>query len=197
MTRREVYKAADDIRHELGLLFYPSYETIKRAVEDVRHAHVVEVPFESRCARGLSCVGGKHDVILIKQDIPICAKRFALAHELIHTTIHRDAGMMISPDIDARETIDPMLEAEANDGAAQLLMPYQMFGCWLWNQRISYKVDPERVERHAAALYKTSKQTAEIRIQTLFPVMEDIAYRRYDKALDRLDLEAFYGHEKE
>lgn len=88
------------------------------------------VPFKSRALRGMAAIGNKPqpDVILLNCARTHREQNFDCSHETIHLALHRHTGRStfncyseVSPNQ------DPFLEWQANEGAAEFLMPYRQF----------------------------------------------------------------------
>ncbi len=96
-------------------------------------------------------------------------RRFSLAHELGHFYIpsHVNAGPMLrcaDADLRARSSDSKVLEWEANDFAAELLMPRKLFGQDIRNKPINFGV----VEQLAAKeMYQVSMTAAAWRLVQL------------------------------
>lgn len=84
---------------------------------------VVSEPFETRRVDGLSQWAGEHPVILINENAPTDRVRLTLAHELGHLVLHSG---QLGDDV----------EAEANDFAAEFLMPAEYIRPSLRNVKI-------------------------------------------------------------
>jgi hypothetical protein len=83
--------------------------------------------------------------IMMAADQPQGRRRFSLAHELGHFYIpaHLNAGPMLKcadADLRARSSDSKVLEWEANDFAAELLMPRKLFGQDIRNKAINFGV---------------------------------------------------------
>lgn len=100
-------------------------------------------------------IGGTQygSLILLNSARPPEARRFSLAHELVHYTLHPEPG--------AR---DARLEWQANAGAAELLMPWRRFVPYLAVRRSLLASSPERLFAEAAAEYGVSYTQAQLRV---------------------------------
>ena len=118
--RQSLYRRVDEIRSQLpaGDLLYTAQTLIP----------VYFHPFDGRCL-GAMIMG--EDCILVNSSYPRTAQRFSLAHEMIHLFLH------IRPHA-PRSRWD---EWQANEGAAQLLVPYQSFLPEVARRRILYTQD--------------------------------------------------------
>lgn len=103
---------------------------IKAVAEKIFNIEIREDKFDKGVSGFLERIGGKW-CIFINQYESELRKRFTIAHELGHFIKHRDKYMLSgssTPDLIffRDKTIDPM-EKEANDFAADLLMPKDIF----------------------------------------------------------------------
>ncbi|MCD7060278.1 ImmA/IrrE family metallo-endopeptidase [Pelagibacterium xiamenense] len=89
-------------------------------------------------------------------------QRFTLAHEITHYLLHREKiGNGLSDDILYRSRLSDTLEAEANRGAAEILMPRgKLLERW---QEFGNARDEETIAALAAE-FQVSKQALSIRL---------------------------------
>ena len=114
--------------HELQIKTTPL--DIKAVAEKIFHIEIKEDNFDKGVSGFLERIGGKW-CIFINQYESELRKRFTIAHELGHFIKHREKYMLSgssTPDLIffRDKTIDP-IEKEANDFAADLLMPKDIF----------------------------------------------------------------------
>ena len=103
---------------------------IKAVAKKIFNIEIKEDKFDKGVSGFLERIGGKW-CIFINQDENELRKRFTIAHELGHFIKHREKYILSgssTPDLIffRDKTIDPM-EKEANDFAADLLMPKDIF----------------------------------------------------------------------
>jgi len=121
-----------------------------------RKAFYEELPLEGKEGEIVS-VGGR-SIITINSSIPVqTKKRFAAAHELGHYEMHRDIRPIFS---DTEEDLmnwyrSGPQEAEANEFAAEFLMPSELF----YGECLRKKFGPEVIE-HLANRFQVSKTAA-------------------------------------
>lgn len=114
--------------HKLNIATDPL--DIKSVVKDIFNIEIREDKFDKGISGFLERIGGKW-CIFINQYESELRKRFTIAHELGHFIKHRDRYMISGSSIPdliffRDNTIDP-IEKEANDFAAELLMPKDIF----------------------------------------------------------------------
>ena len=150
--RQSLYRRVDEIRSQLpaGDLLYTAQTLIP----------VYFHPFDGRCL-GAMIMG--EDCILVNSSYPRTAQRFSLAHEMIHLFLH------IRPHA-PRSRWD---EWQANEGAAQLLVPYQSFLPEVARRRILYTQDRPALERLLAKRYGVSPTVIRNRFSDLRAPLEN------------------------
>ena len=103
----------------VGLDFYRTCSHLKKL--DVRI-----VDFKDRSLRGLSVP--KENIILLNSSRNKAERNFDCAHEFIHVTKHKNENFQTFNCFDnLRPQQSPFLEWQANEGAAEMLVPYKMF----------------------------------------------------------------------
>lgn len=130
-TKADLYRAAARIRTELAL---PPEgcraDEVFRRIAHRPESILTLVPFATPGLQGMASVGqdGERDVILLAQRLDERERGFYAAHELVHLTCHRQeqGGLFRCFDsyLPAR---DDYLEWQANEGAAEILMPWRLF----------------------------------------------------------------------
>lgn len=186
-SRSELYRAADNIRAELFIKGSEPLVELAMAAYGSYGTETYTAPFRTERICALSSPG-EPDVILLNRNKPEPVLRFAMAHELIHTRLHRDipCAFLIEDPLASR---DPVLEREANDGAAELLLPWREIVPLMAEYRVSlgnncYGAFCARI----CAAKRVSRKVAEIRARELWHVMQVyIASRSFDKAEAALD----------
>lgn len=112
---------------------------------------VIEEHLGTRRIDGLSQWASEYPVILLNADLPPDRKRWTLAHELGHIVLHSNY-------------IDPDLEEQANEFAAEFLMPSHVIGPDLRNLKPArllalkkvWGVSMQGIFEHAYRLHKVS-----------------------------------------
>ncbi len=105
--------------NEIGLDFYEACSSIKKL--DVR-----TVNFKDRSLRGLSVP--KENIILLNSFRNRTERNFDCAHEFMHVIKHKNENFQTFNCFDTlRPQQSPYLEWQANEGAAEMLVPYKIF----------------------------------------------------------------------
>lgn len=116
-------KRAERIFEDLGLTIPLSYEDLELVAWQRQRARVQERPID--VCEGHATIGKHSATITISSSIAQEGRRkFVLAHELAHLELHRQAGsasLCTPQDLDSYRNND--LESQANEFAAELLMP--------------------------------------------------------------------------
>lgn len=138
----ELYLQIDELRKKL-----PAGDLLITA------SRVVDVQFHQFDSKkmGAILIGGK--VIVVNSARPARAQRFSLAHELVHFYLH--FGKM-SP--------CPMAEWQANEGAAELLMPRQQVAKFVAQHKSMSK---EALAKALASLYEVSVSVATYKLNSM------------------------------
>ena len=112
--KSELYRRVEGIRRELFLTGNEPLGEMKLAAYGARGTVIREVPFRENTLCGLS-VPGHPDIILLSENKPECVKRFALAHELIHISLHREkpGAFMLSRQADGSNGQTPPVDIES------------------------------------------------------------------------------------
>ena len=115
-TRLEDKLSSSDLRFEFPI---DVRELIRREDIEVQYC-----PFESDAIGAVLVKGEQKSGILVNYNKPAAEQRFDLAHELIHFWFH---PTRISFSFQNPQSRDRDKEWQANEGAAQLLLPYTDF----------------------------------------------------------------------
>jgi Zn-dependent peptidase ImmA (M78 family) len=87
-----------------------------------------KLAFQTKALRGMAAIGSVpgEDVILLNQDRSDAEQNLDCGHEFVHLCIHRDIDKKIFNCIDSvYAKQDVFLEWQANEGAAEIIIPYQ------------------------------------------------------------------------
>lgn len=107
-------------------------------------------------------------IICVNERHPLNRRRFSIAHELGHFILHREEAPYFDKDYEVyfRADItgpeDELKEVEANQFAAELLMPLTMI-------RNDLKINPPPTASELAKKYKVSEQAMTFRLASLRP----------------------------
>lgn len=122
-AKKELYNFVDCVRSDWGTT---SYAQPLNAIElGMYHAEIIYHTFDTDGFCGAAFTGDLIDTIVLNNTRTCYEQNFDCGHELIHLAKHRDRNGGIFRCFS--ESQDSYLEWEANEGAAQLLVPYQDF----------------------------------------------------------------------
>lgn len=130
LTKRELYSRMAVIRREFGLSKNEPFSNPEKILPGVSNLKIAEVPFKTTALHGICSFGeaGQCDIILLNSHRPLVAQRFDCLHEFIHLHEHRNLQKTTFYCYDrVREKQNAFLEWQANEGAAELLIPYADF----------------------------------------------------------------------
>ena len=127
-TEKEMlYRFVDDLKEQLCIpTFIHPINTVEMC-KRIDQIDVVSVPFSTPGMCGLATLGNKTDTILLNSKRSKLEQNFDCTHELIHVTRHRNCSSCFSCFSETYPHQNSYLEWQANEGAAQFLVPYQDF----------------------------------------------------------------------
>ena len=124
-------------------------------------------PMSTKGFCGVILFGNKVDTIILNEGRTDTERNFDLAHEIVHKYKHRNQTSLVCGCLN--DTKNGFLEWEANEGAAELLLPYKHFIPRLmevYNQ-LDYTVRMEKVKDILAQEYGVTASIIELRIKNL------------------------------
>lgn len=130
MTKFELYKVVSGIRDYLDIdrTHYPL--NIFKLCDKISGLKVSKAPFKTRDLRGMLCVAkdsSENNVILINSNRLFVEQNYHCAHEFMHLFGDKpSAGTVLKCYDNIKPNQDPYVEWVANEGAAELLVPYNM-----------------------------------------------------------------------
>ncbi len=127
--------------------------------------------FESRRLSGFLMRGEHHSEIVLNAAGGPESRRFTAAHELIHYLLHGGKQYLCADTGVSRGAVGA-LEWQANQGAAELLMPYRVFLPYVKNIRSILLSDERRALRMIAKEFSVSLSAAGLRLRELAPEFE-------------------------
>ncbi|MDD6046084.1 MAG: ImmA/IrrE family metallo-endopeptidase [bacterium] len=129
-VKQSLYLSVDRIRDKLGISHDARGVDIRSVAESVLNLEVRVLPFKTPGLHGIACLGfnGDPDIILLNSARNTIEQRFDFSHELYHCAYHRRAQQAM---FSCYETIgkqqNPFAEWQANEAAAELVLPYRAF----------------------------------------------------------------------
>lgn len=127
-AKQELYSFVDSLRKRLENwdparpMDTAAFCRSQESIELVYH------PFTTSGFCAAALLGEKHDTVILNAQHSKEELNFDCGHELIHVTKHRGVGISSFHCFDTlKPKQDPFLEWEANEGAAELTVPYRSF----------------------------------------------------------------------
>lgn len=127
MTEKEkLYRNVDLIRSSFGLSLDTPINIIT-LLSTLKKYDIDFHNFKTPGLCGIAMVGDKTDSIILNSNRSPTEQNFDCAHELIHLSIHRHIQDNFNCFAKAKPKQNTFYEWQANEGAAQFLVPYQDF----------------------------------------------------------------------
>lgn len=125
MTKQRLYYQVERIRKDNGVNYPPPYDAKKLCTSNFRlYLNVIELKTPN--LRGMSHIPS-HSIIIDSKRLEN-EQNFYCMHEIMHHTLHRNRPTKLySCYEETQADQDSFIEWEANEGAAQFLVPYQDF----------------------------------------------------------------------
>lgn len=125
MTKQQLYRLIEEIRKNYGIGYAPPYDA-KSLCITIFGLHLSIFDLKTPKLRGISHIPSKS--VLIDAKLSDEEQNFYCMHEIIHQTAHKGRPTKTYSCYDGtRADQDSFIEWEANEGAAQFLVPYQDF----------------------------------------------------------------------
>lgn len=169
LTKKELYSLVHKHKTRLGL---KNSDYGFNMIHLCRQSGILleKLPFKTKYLRGMAVVGNEseEDIILLNCNRDIIEQNFDCSHEYMHLCIHRDKDKKIFNCMDALYVKqDEYIEWQANEGAAELLVPYEEFLPLIkyFSPRDSY--DIKYMKEHAAEMFGVTIKVIEFRLESL------------------------------
>jgi len=167
IEKAELYRLVDERRAALSVVGPADPYQLARRLGITVSCYA----FESRRLSGFLMRGEIHSEIVLNAAGSPESRRFTAAHELIHYFLHGGREFLCGNTGLSEENVGA-LEWQANQGAAELLMPYRVFLPFIKNIRSILLADEERAFRLIAKEFSVSPVTARLRLRDLEPEFE-------------------------
>lgn len=169
-TKRDLYRAINRFRCE-----YSIEHTDNVAAECERRgwAKVIDYPFTTIGLKGVSYLARneqERNLIILRKALSQEEKNFTCAHELIHVKFHSHLHIATFQCFDkVRPNQNSILEWQANEGAAELLVPMEEFLPKIKENLPSLKTwqDIENFDFELAKYFSTTSGVIKIRYEDL------------------------------
>lgn len=121
LTKKELYQEIDAIRSRLPYI-PKSLKVYQLQLQQMfSDLHIVQKELDSKKLSGM-LLRSEISLIILNSSRNEISQRFTLTHEMIHYFLHKGTGQFFCQDDD----FSPF-EWQANEGAAELLVPYRLF----------------------------------------------------------------------
>lgn len=163
--KAKLYKKVDILRKR----FLPSMKAPINTISFIENFLTVDIEykrFNNHGLCGVAMVGEKMDMIILNENRDKLEQNFDCSHELMHLYLHRRMQDSFNCFTVTKPNQDSFLEWQANEGAAQWLVPYQDF----IPRFISYmgtSFGPYGIQEILADYYQTTSQVIRNRINSL------------------------------
>ena len=109
------------------------------------------------------------NIIMLNKNRNEYEQNFSCAHEFIHFALHQNEHLTAFNFETVRKSQDSYLEWQANEGAAELLVPYKMFIPMLVNELegLPFSTSLDCVKRKLAKFFHVTSSVIENRINSL------------------------------
>lgn len=168
-SKEQLYRFVSRLRQNLGLTWQDYPLRLPALLEGGRVA--VEVyPFRQPKLCAMALRGTKCDTIILNGSRTPQEQNFDCAHELIHLTLHRDVEQDCFQCFEGKTPAqDSFLEWQANEGAAELMLPYQMLLPLLKRSRRKLRDagDIRALRRQLAARFFLTESILRVRLESL------------------------------
>lgn len=125
--------------------------------------------FDSRRLAGALMRGKNRAEIIVNARRSPEGRRFTVAHELMHFFLHRGANFFCCD-----QSAVTALEWQANEGAAELVLPFREFLSYYVNIRSLLLSDEEKALRLLAEKFAVSPAMAKARLASLGPEISQL-----------------------
>lgn len=170
-TKKQLYSVVHSYKRGLGL-FSDDYGF--NMIDLCQHDGVLlaQIPFKTKHLRGMAAIGDTKDkdVILLNSNRTLAEQNFDCSHEYIHLCIHRRLNKKVFNCLDAIYVKqDEYIEWQANEGAAELLIPYMAFlpmiKSIIYDYQNPYLI--QNFKKQAAATFNVTTRVIEYRLESL------------------------------
>lgn len=172
-TKKGLYESVGVFRRAVLGITYQDYplHPIEVAESKMDNLAIDVAPFRSRTLRGMAVIAEnehENDVILINKHLSPTERNFYCAHELMHLALHRyEHGKQFSCYDDLKPNQNPILEWQANEGAAELLLPYQMLLPIIKSADLTTEKDILSVKNKLSRYFGVTLSVVELRLESL------------------------------
>lgn len=197
-AKAELYRIAAVLREKLDLNGQSSAEMVLQRIQSQPNIRIAYLPFHSPSLRGMCSPGepGQEDIILLSSQLSDRERGFYAAHEWIHLCCHRNeqkAPFRCNDYTTPQQ--DSYLEWQANEGAAEILMPWQLVLRYILDNPpdLSSRTSLVRLRLRLADYFGVSDQMAAVRLESL---RYEIACALSGQSLNTIELLSFHEQQR-
>ena len=182
--KHNLYERVDRLRGSLHIPFNEPIDSIT-LIESSPRIDLEYIPFKTHGFCGIAMVGEKIDTIALNSNRTYEEQNFDGAHELMHLYQHRNITQRFNCFSIKKPQQDSFLEWQANEGAAQFLVPYQDFIPRFLDLYYSARYDEDRDLRDILAdFYHVTTPVIHHRIDSL-----NYEIHQYERGIPLSELE--------
>lgn len=127
MTEKaKLYKCVDSLRESLDLSHSDPADT-KCMIDQIGHIDLTYHYFHTPGLCGIAMVGDKVDTMILNSQRSPKEQSFDAGHEIIHLYMHRNMLDHFNCFSHNHPKQNSFIEWQANEGAAELILPYRLF----------------------------------------------------------------------
>ena len=119
----------NELKEKLGIEIKSYPINIKKICGEIEGLTLESIPLKSKGLRGIAVLSkdkSDDDIILLNSNRDACEQNFDCGHELYHVAFHRYAGNTFNCLENVKPCQNKFLEWQANEGSAELLVPYKL-----------------------------------------------------------------------
>ena len=174
--KRNLYERVDRLRDSLNIPFNEPIDVIS-LIESTSRIDLEYLSFKTHGLCGVAMVGSKIDTIVLNSNRTPEEQNFDGAHELMHLYQHRNITQRFNCFSTKKPQQDSFLEWQANEGAAQFLVPYQDFIPRFWDFFCYHELNSDfDVRGTLAEHYGVTYQVINNRIESLSYEIDQYAH---------------------
>lgn len=126
-----LYHEVQYIRRSMGLtLNVANIDIIQYTLNRYGNISMEEIPLKTHGLHGMMVPPSENSepyIVILNSNRNETEKRFDYTHELMHIALHRNIKRHFKCFDNPKQTQDKFIEWEANEGAAEFLLPYRLF----------------------------------------------------------------------
>lgn len=179
LTKHALYQKVEQIRPQLPCIPKTLRDYLTQLHQLYPQLNIIQQPLDSKKVSGM-LLRGENSLILLNSSRNETSQRFTLTHEMIHYLLHQEIAQFFCEDNGTAS-----YEWQANEGAAELLVPYRSFLPIAARLYPSLYIDRERALQTLAKQFGVSATVISFRLDSLSFELEQY---RGGVALDEIRL---------